>query len=101
MVKPAEELVLLLLAGLLVMIEANAIGEQDQVGTSQGLYNSTDLVTVLNATNFRQTVYGSDKVHLVEFYNSWCGFCQRFALIWKKLAESAYGEFCGRGSSAL
>ncbi|XP_043288685.1 sulfhydryl oxidase 2 [Venturia canescens] len=58
---------------------------------NQGLYNSSDHVVVLNSTNFKSTVYGSEHAWLVEFYNSWCGFCQRFAPTWKALAHETRG----------
>lgn len=53
----------------------------------QGLYNASDDVVILNATNFKTNIYGSSKSWLVEFYNSWCGFCYRFAPTWKALAS--------------
>ncbi|GAB1865282.1 Sulfhydryl oxidase [Camponotus japonicus] len=53
----------------------------------QGLYNASDDVVILNATNFKTNIYGSTKSWLVEFYNSWCGFCYRFAPTWKALAS--------------
>ncbi|KAL0099235.1 hypothetical protein PUN28_020068 [Cardiocondyla obscurior] len=53
----------------------------------QGLYNASDDVVILNATNFKTTVYGSTRSWLVEFYNSWCGFCYRFAPTWKAFAS--------------
>ncbi|EFN87085.1 sulfhydryl oxidase 1 [Harpegnathos saltator] len=57
---------------------------------SQGLYNASDDVMILNATNFKTTIYGSTKGWLVEFYNSWCGFCYRFAPTWKALASDIF-----------
>ncbi|XP_014474182.1 PREDICTED: sulfhydryl oxidase 2-like [Dinoponera quadriceps] len=60
--------------------------DQSLIG-NQGLYNTSDDVVILNATNFRATVYGSTRGWLVEFYNSWCGFCYRFAPSWKALAS--------------
>ncbi|RLU27096.1 hypothetical protein DMN91_000895, partial [Ooceraea biroi] len=59
---------------------------QNMMG-GQGLYNASDDVVILNATNFKANVYGSSKSWLVEFYNSWCGFCYRFAPTWKSLAS--------------
>lgn len=60
---------------------------------SQGLYNTSDDVVILNATNFKATVYGSTRGWLVEFYNSWCGFCYRFAPTWKALASDILCKF--------
>lgn len=52
----------------------------------QGLYTQEDDVNVLTAFNFKNEIYGRSYASLVEFYNSWCGFCQRFAPSWKALA---------------
>lgn len=59
----------------------------------QGLYNASDDVVILNATNFKSSVYGSTRSWLVEFYNSWCGFCYRFAPTWKALASDILCKF--------
>lgn len=52
----------------------------------QGLYSTDDDVEILTINNFNTKLYGQNKVWIVEFYNSWCGFCQRFAPSWKALA---------------
>ncbi|XP_033335127.2 sulfhydryl oxidase 1 isoform X1 [Megalopta genalis] len=57
---------------------------------TQGLYNASDNVVILNVTNFKSSVYGDNKGWLVEFYNSWCGFCFRFAPLWKAFANDVY-----------
>lgn len=59
---------------------------------TQGLYNASDNVVILNATNFKSSVYRDTKGWLVEFYNSWCGFCFRFAPLWKQFANDIYGK---------
>ncbi|KAJ8929359.1 hypothetical protein NQ314_017963 [Rhamnusium bicolor] len=51
-----------------------------------GLYSSKDDVEILTVENFKNEIYGNERAWLVEFYNSWCGFCQRFAPSWKALA---------------
>ncbi|XP_018569842.1 sulfhydryl oxidase 2 isoform X1 [Anoplophora glabripennis] len=53
---------------------------------SQGLYSNKDDVEILTLENFKSEIYGNRRAWLVEFYNSWCGFCQRFAPSWKALA---------------
>lgn len=58
---------------------------------SQGLYNQKDNVEILTATNFKQSITNSNRAWLVEFYNSWCGFCQRFAPSWKDFAGDVKG----------
>lgn len=52
-----------------------------------GLYNSSDSVTVLTVDNFNQTVYDRSTATFVEFYNSFCGACQRFAITYRALAK--------------
>lgn len=58
----------------------------------QGLYNASDNVVILNVTNFKSSVYEDTKGWLVEFYNSWCGYCLRFAPVWKEFANDIYGK---------
>lgn len=62
---------------------------QSQIPT-QGLYNASDNVVILNVTNFKSSVYEDTKGWLVEFYNSWCGFCFRFAPMWKEFASDVH-----------
>lgn len=64
----------------------------DDLKAGRGLYNSDDRVTVLNATNFKNTVYGTSNAWIIEFYNSWCGFCHRFAPVWRSFALDIYGN---------
>ncbi|XP_075229381.1 sulfhydryl oxidase 1-like [Lycorma delicatula] len=57
-----------------------------------GLYNNFKQIFELTTSNFKDVVYS--KVHprtwIVEFYNSWCGHCHRFAPIFKTLAVDIY-----------
>ncbi|XP_017773432.1 PREDICTED: sulfhydryl oxidase 2 [Nicrophorus vespilloides] len=53
----------------------------------QGLYSADDDVEILTNNNFKKIIYGQKNAWIVEFYNSWCGFCQRFAPSWKSLAK--------------
>ncbi|XP_003700588.3 sulfhydryl oxidase 2 [Megachile rotundata] len=63
---------------------------ESQIPT-QGLYNASDNVVILNVTNLKSSIYGDTKGWLVEFYNSWCGYCVRFAPLWKDIANDIYG----------
>lgn len=56
-----------------------------------GLYDSMDKVVVLNAADFKELIYEKNVASFVEFYNSFCGACQRFATIWKAVAENVSG----------
>ncbi|CAB0041150.1 unnamed protein product [Trichogramma brassicae] len=80
--------VLILALFFITTARSNAIGIKDE--DAQSLYNATDQVVILDVYNFKSQVYNSDKAWLVEFYNSWCGFCHRFAPIWKSLAKSVH-----------
>uniref|UniRef100_A0A1A9VDD5 Sulfhydryl oxidase n=1 Tax=Glossina austeni TaxID=7395 RepID=A0A1A9VDD5_GLOAU len=56
-----------------------------------GLYNSSDKVKVLTDNNFNQEVLHRNHSILVEFYNSYCGHCKRFAPLYKDLAGILFG----------
>ncbi|EEZ99710.2 sulfhydryl oxidase 2 [Tribolium castaneum] len=57
----------------------------------QGLYSPNDDVVILTVHNFKTQVMNSPHAWFVEFYNSWCGFCQRFAPSWKALSTDVKG----------
>lgn len=57
----------------------------------QGLYDDSDDVLYLTATNFKPVIYGKSYSTLVEFYNSYCGFCRRYAPAWKTFATEVVG----------
>lgn len=52
----------------------------------QALYNASDDVISLNVTTFQPDIFHQEYGTLVEFYNAFCGFCQRFAPHWKRFA---------------
>lgn len=52
-----------------------------------GLYDENDSVVSLTAANLKEKVFQKPYASLVEFYNSYCGFCRRYAPIWKQLAS--------------
>lgn len=60
---------------------------QQMPGQQQGLYNSSDDVLILTAATFRPHVFASAAGHVVEFYNTFCGHCRRFAPHWKRFAR--------------
>lgn len=78
----------------IAVVHSRAIDEKESEAPEEnpGLYNSSDRVFVLNDTNFKKNVYDGKRAWMVEFYNSWCGFCHRFAPIWKNLASSIHGK---------
>lgn len=54
----------------------------------QGLYNANDHVTALTRDEFAGLVYSQPHATLVEFYNSFCGFCKRYAPTYKEFAAN-------------
>jgi len=61
-------------------------GNYERFSGDQGLYSQKDDVEILTSSNFKQAILNSGRAWLVEFYNSWCGFCQKFAPSWKDFA---------------
>lgn len=88
---------LLLLSSLYIKkIDSASLSVSDQkkyqnLIEGQGLYSRDDDVEVLTVDNFKSELYGQKHAWLIEFYNSWCGFCQRFAPSWKALASDLRG----------
>lgn len=56
-----------------------------------GLYDQNDSVISLNAANLKVRVFEQPYASMVEFYNSYCGFCRRYAPIWKQFASDILG----------
>lgn len=52
----------------------------------EGLYDSKDDVHILANDTFTDSVFNQDHATLVEFYNSFCGFCRKYAPTWKEFA---------------
>ncbi|XP_065084317.1 sulfhydryl oxidase 1-like [Ochlerotatus camptorhynchus] len=52
-----------------------------------GLYDENDSVVSLTAANLKEKIFQQPYASLVEFYNSYCGFCRRYAPVWKQLAS--------------
>ncbi|XP_044746119.1 sulfhydryl oxidase 1-like isoform X2 [Coccinella septempunctata] len=55
--------------------------------TVQGLYNASDDVEELVESSFNKNVYKSDRAWFIEFYNTWCGHCRKYAPTYKAVAE--------------
>ncbi|KAH8401459.1 hypothetical protein KR009_005560 [Drosophila setifemur] len=58
--------------------------------TELGLYDNSDKVVKLTVSNFNATVVDQNRASLVEFYNTYCGHCRRFAPTYKKIAEELF-----------
>ena len=57
------------------------------------LYSKDGPVVHMDHSNFNQLLYGKEHAWVVEFYNSWCGRCQRYAPTWRQVAQEAAGKF--------
>ncbi|CAH1966731.1 unnamed protein product [Acanthoscelides obtectus] len=71
---------------LLLHFSYSAVIQTDNTET-EGLYTPDDNVEILTVENFKENVFHSKNAWLVEFYNSYCGFCRRFAPVWKEFTS--------------
>lgn len=77
---------ILLVLFLVKNTNSGVLAPVNQDAQQIGLYSTTDDLTILTAANFNDKIYNSNRIWFVEFYNTWCGHCQRFAPSWKALA---------------
>ena len=61
-----------------------------QMPDQPALYGPDDRVIILTGANLRQSIYNQSHAIEVEYYNSFCGFCRRFAPVWKSYADDIY-----------
>lgn len=54
---------------------------------SKGLYQDAPYVVSMNSESLPHHIYNRPHASYVEFYNSYCGFCKRFAPHWKQFSE--------------
>ena len=80
-------LLLLLLPILVTTHESHE--DQDIVD----LYNKDSPVVHMDHSNFNQLLHGKRHVWAVEFYNSWCGKCQKYAPTWLRVAEETASKY--------
>lgn len=67
---------------------------QHELGHSidrSSLYSEKDPIVILNNGNFNNIVLGTETFWVVEFYNSWCGHCIKFAPTMKEFAQDMTG----------
>ena len=55
------------------------------------LYDEKDDVVDLTDETIN-SIIDSGKIWILEFYAHWCGHCQRFAPVWKKVAKKFRGK---------
>lgn len=61
-------------------------------GEQFGLYKESDLLEILDSSNFNNKVVGSNVAYVIEFYNAFCGHCIRFSIPWKEFGLQVYGN---------
>lgn len=79
---------------LLLKISSSSVINYEQMmkGEPQntGLYDASDKVISVDNNSFKHLVIWKPYTILMEFYNSFCGHCRRFAPKYKELAEMLY-----------
>ena len=78
---------------ILLLITLRFTNQGKITNDKDGLYSSDDDVYVLTDANFGELVYGSTSAWVVEFYNSWCGHCIRYAPEYKHIATNVKGKY--------
>ncbi|XP_055374073.1 sulfhydryl oxidase 1 isoform X2 [Condylostylus longicornis] len=66
------------------------LSRSPELETNLGLYNSSDKVIPLTVDNVKSFISNQKYGTLLEFYNTYCGHCRRFAPKYKELAEDIY-----------
>ncbi|KAM8712935.1 hypothetical protein ACLKA7_013292 [Drosophila subpalustris] len=64
--------------------------QSEPADESLGLYDDNDKVFRLTVANFNDTVLEQNRAVLVEFYNTYCGHCRRFAPTYKEVAQQLH-----------
>ncbi|XP_064616021.1 sulfhydryl oxidase 2-like [Liolophura sinensis] len=60
--------------------------------TGESLYDKSDSgIVILEKASFDRSVYNSETVWLIEFYNEWCGHCIRYVPTFKDFARDVQG----------
>ena len=82
-----------LLPILLLASAAAAQEEEEYVDEVVDLYSEDSPVTHMDLNNFKTLLFGKRHAWVVEFYNPWCGKCQRFAPIWLRTAQEVASKY--------
>ncbi|XP_017058548.1 sulfhydryl oxidase 1-like [Drosophila ficusphila] len=89
MIRPLPTL--LLLCGLLLLLLPPCPRVSAQANASEvSLYDDTDNVEMLDIESLRPALYQNTHCKLVQFLNSFCGDCQRFAPVFKAMSRDLY-----------
>ncbi|ODM98934.1 Sulfhydryl oxidase 2 [Orchesella cincta] len=84
--RPCAKYFFVVCAIFFIVIDITEQGAIRQPDAPKGLYDASDHIVILNATNIKSTIYGTTNAWIVEFYSSWCGHCIHFAPVFKQLA---------------
>lgn len=80
----------LIIGFILINFSLNSVIRLNDDDSNDGLYTESDKVLILNNENFERNVFNQSYATNVEFYNSFCGFCRRFAPVWIDHANDIY-----------
>lgn len=59
--------------------------------TWASLFSQNELISQLQPHSFSSVIHNSSKMWIVDFYVSWCGYCQRMAPHFSDMAQSIKG----------
>ncbi|CRK90663.1 CLUMA_CG004364, isoform A [Clunio marinus] len=85
-----NQVVFLVVGFLLINITASMSPYERMIKreSTQGLYGPNDKVIIVTAANIEKVVFNNPKATFLEFYNAYCGTCQRFSSVWKEVGTS-------------
>lgn len=75
---------------LISIYQCSVIRVEDDKKTPDGLYKEDDKVLILSSEIFSENVFNKPYATEVEFYNSFCGYCRRFAPEWIEYAKNIH-----------
>lgn len=76
--------------GALVLQLAKCSVIRNPGDSAQSLYDANDKVVVLTNENIYESMYEKSYASIIEFYNSFCGYCRNFAPIYKRFADDIH-----------
>lgn len=77
--------------GLLALQLAHGSVIRNPGELAASLYDATGNVIVLSSESIYESTFDQAHASIIEFYNSFCGYCRNFAPIYKRFADDIHG----------
>lgn len=77
--------------GLLALRLAHGSVIRNPGEPAASLYNANDNVITLTSDTIYESTFDQPHASIIEFYNSFCGYCRNFAPIYKRFADDIHG----------